>query len=96
MSANLKPDFFEFVKTSQTALAHLASVVREYAAGKALPNNAPTDGPRKWAVGEDHPLHTSGISAEDLDAITKMEADSVVMDKFIEFVKGLIIGSMHA
>lgn len=88
-------DFWEFVKTSESALAHFAAVAKEFAKGRDIEFTPPpaADGPKQWAAGDKHELTTVGISVKDLDALIEREADEAVKAQLRSFIHGLIVGA---
>ena len=94
----LDPKFSEFLLNSKTALANFLSVVKEWEKLQNTPpaSSGPSDGPKEWHAGEDHPLTTAGISDADIDAIEKGYAEATKKEKAIEFIKGFVTGVMMA
>lgn len=89
-----KQSFLDFLKNAPEALASFVKIIQEF---YRMQRNSPSiaggePGPHEWVAGETHELTTVGITIADLEALEKGYAEAVVKEKFIEFVKGFLIG----
>lgn len=85
--------FWEWLKSTPAALAQMVKVAREYAAFKMpAPSGSNGTAPGQWAAHQPVVLTTVPLSENELDALSRGMAEAVVVEKAIEWLKGVVTG----
>lgn len=92
MPFKVNEEFLKFLENTPEMLAKFVSIVNEwYKLQKEIPQPGdPADGPHDWVAGDTHDLTTVGITHDDLDAIAKGQAEAIVKEKAIAYIRGFM------
>lgn len=91
-------EFLDWLAQFPDKLADMVRIIEAFLAqqGKVTLPADGAEGPRKWTIGGTVPGDFEGITAEQLDALSKGMADAVVIERALAFIKGFIVGLVWA
>lgn len=95
MALQLNPQFLVFLEKFPEVFGQLLGIANEwYKLQGEIPATPPAAGPDEFEIGGTTPLETTGISPEEIDAITKSYAEAAKKEEAVAYIQGFLAGVM--